>query len=170
MACSPEFLSTKREFIERWGQISSSWGVCKSMAQIHALLLVSPKPLSATCIIDELNISSGGANTHLRDLVEWGLIYKCEIKGCRKDYYIAEKDILKASKIILENRKKRELDPIVELMNQVDHQQANCPDSMEFVRIIQEIKTLSTTIENTLDSILNTDKHRMLNTLFRLVQ
>jgi len=52
----------------------------------------------------------------------------------------------------------------------VDHQQANCPDSMEFVRIIQEIKTLSTTIENTLDSILNTDKHRMLNTLFRLVQ
>ncbi len=170
MGCSPEFLSTKKEFIERWGQISSSWGVCKSMAQIHALLLVSPNPLSAGCIIEELGISSGGANTHLRELVEWGLIYKCENTGCRKDYFIAEKDLLKVFKTILENRKKRELDPIIELMNHVDHQQANCPDSKEFVRMIGEIKTLSSTIENTLDSILNTDRQWMLNTLFRLVQ
>lgn len=168
MGCSSEFVATRKEFIERWGKISSSWGVCKSMAQVHALLLISAKPMSATCIMEELDISSGGVNTHLRELVDWGLVYKCQNISGRKDYYHAEKDLTKVFRQIIINRKKRELDPIIELLNQVEHQKASCPDSEEFVKVVSEIRTLSTQLENTLDSILNTDQQWMVNALFRL--
>lgn len=170
MGCSPEFCETKKEFIERWGKISSNWGICKGMAQIHALLLISPKALSSTCIMEQLDMSGGGVNMHLRELMEWGLVYKCPNNTSRKEYFWAEKDIMTVFKQIVENRKKRELEPIIELLNQVEYQEARCPDSEEFVKVVSDIKSLSVKIDHTLDSVLSTDRQWMLNTFFRLVQ
>jgi DNA-binding transcriptional regulator GbsR (MarR family) len=168
MGCSSEFLATKKEFIENWGRISGFWGICKSMAQVHALLIISSKPLSAPCIIEELEISSGGVNTHLRELVEWGLVYKCQNTSGRKDYYFAEKNMLTVFRQIILNRKRRELDPIIDLIQKVDHQQANCAESTEFVKVITDIKVISSLIDNALDSILNIDQENMMETLIKM--
>jgi len=165
-----EFVETKKAFIDRWGKISGNWGVCKGMAQIHALLLISPKALSSSCLMDQLEMSSGSVNTHLRELMDWGLVYKCPNTMTRKEYFRAEKDMLTIFKQILENRKKRELDPIMELLNEMDHQQAKCPDSEEFIKVLSDIKSISVKIDNTLDSVLSTDKQWMVNTFFRLVK
>ena len=165
-----EFCETKKAFIDRWGKISGNWGVCKGMAQIHALLLISPKSLSSLCIMEELDMSSGSVNTKLRELMEWGLVYKCPNITTRREYFRAEKDMLIIFKQILENRKKRELDPILELLNELDEYPAKCPDSEEFIKVLSEIKSISQKIDSTLDSVLSTDKQWMVNTFFKLVR
>ncbi len=73
-------------------------------------------------------------------------------------------------KQILENRKKRELDPILELLNELDEYPAKCPDSEEFIKVLSEIKSISQKIDSTLDSVLSTDKQWMVNTFFKLVR
>ena len=73
----------KEQFIHAWGTLGSNWGINKTMAQVHALLLVSPDPLSAEEIMAELNISRGNANMNLRELIEWGIVNKIHKSGER---------------------------------------------------------------------------------------
>lgn len=165
-----EFVETRKAFIDRWGKISGNWGVCKGMAQIHALLLVSPKALSSVCLMDELDMSSGSVNTHLRELMDWGLVYKCPNTTSRREYFWAEKDMVTIFKKILENRKRRELDPIIELLNEVDQYPPKCEESEEFIKVLSDIKSISQKIDNTLEAVLSTDKQWMVNTFFKLVR
>src|SRR3954471_20846731 len=96
-----ELKEAKDKFLNAWGTLGSNWGINRTMAQIHALLLISPNSLSAEEIMEDLKISRGNANMNLRDLIDWGLIYK-EIKaGERKEFFHAEKDIWKAAKQII---------------------------------------------------------------------
>ena len=79
----------KEKFIQSWGALGSSWGVNRTMAQIHALLLISPEPMSAEEIMEELKISRGNANMNIRALIDWGLVFKTLIKGERKEFFMA---------------------------------------------------------------------------------
>ena len=83
----------KEKFIQSWGALGSNWGINRTMAQIHALLLISPEALSADEIMKELQISRGNANMNIRALIDWGLVYKELKTGERKEYFVAEKDI-----------------------------------------------------------------------------
>ncbi|WP_366935878.1 GbsR/MarR family transcriptional regulator, partial [Bernardetia sp.] len=83
----------KAKFIQAWGVLGTSWGISRTMAQIHALLLVSAEPLSAQEIIDTLSVSQGSANMNLRALIDWQLIEKTIKIGERKEYFSAEKDM-----------------------------------------------------------------------------
>lgn len=167
-----DFKEKKAQFIEQWGKISCNWGVCKGMAQLHALLLISPKPMSSTCIQKELNLSTGGICTYLHELVDWGLIYKYTDpeQPTRKDYYAAEKDMLTVFKQILKNRKRKELDPILALLDDMEDTPVKCPESEEFKKVVADIQMFSKKVDITLDTLLSTDQSWMVNTFLRLVK
>jgi DNA-binding transcriptional regulator GbsR (MarR family) len=100
-------------FIECWGQMGSCWGINKTMAQIHAFLMVQEVPASTDDVMKELNISRGNANMNLRALIDWGLIRRTFQKGDRKEYFQSEKDVWKMFCIISRERKKREIEPVI---------------------------------------------------------
>ena len=100
------------EFVLLWGEMANSWGINRTMAQIHALLYVSEDPLDTDAVMTQLQISRGNANTNLRHLVNWNLIRKVHQKGSRRDYFVAEKDVWKIASTVIQERQKREIIPI----------------------------------------------------------
>ncbi|NJK90410.1 MAG: transcriptional regulator [Blastochloris sp.] len=106
----------KDDFVTQWGAIGSAWGINRTMAQIHALLMVTARPLSTDEVMDELKISRGNAHSNLRELIGWGLIRSVIRKGERKEYFEAEKDVWKMFCIIVRERKRREIDPALEVL------------------------------------------------------
>lgn len=108
----------KERFILHWGEMGSLWGINRTMAQVHALLLVSPKPLSANDIMDELQISRGNVSMALRELIAWGIVSRMHMKGERREYYTTEKDVWKMFRIIARERKKREVDPTINVLRE----------------------------------------------------
>ena len=86
-------IQSRDEFVTRWGTIGTAWGINRTMAQVHALLITSAHLLSTDEIMADLKISRGNAHKNLRDLVSWGLIRSVVRKGERKEYFEAEKDV-----------------------------------------------------------------------------
>ena len=108
--------AARDEFVTQWGAMGSAWGINRTMAQIHALLLVSNRPLSTDEIMEDLRISRGNANMNLRDLAGWGLIRMVIRKGERKEYFEAEKDVWKMFCTIVRERKRREIRPAINVL------------------------------------------------------
>jgi DNA-binding transcriptional regulator GbsR (MarR family) len=98
----------KAQFISSWGAFGTHWGINRTMAQIHALLLISPDPITQDDIMEQLSISRGNVNMNTRDLIDWGLVERVLIPGERKEFFVAEKDIWKVSTQIIKERKKRQ--------------------------------------------------------------
>jgi DNA-binding transcriptional regulator GbsR (MarR family) len=103
-------------FIAQWGAFGSHWGINRTMAQIHALLMTGPAALSTDEVIDRLTVSRGNAHTNLKELVSWGLVRIVVKKGDRKEYFDAERDVWKIFTIILRERQRREIDPALQLL------------------------------------------------------
>lgn len=101
-------------FIRRWGEMAASWGISRTMAEIHALLYLASEPLCTDDVMDRLVVSRGSASTNLRELVNWGLIYRLHRRGDRKEYFEAEKDVWQMFETIVRERRRREVQPIVE--------------------------------------------------------
>jgi DNA-binding transcriptional regulator GbsR (MarR family) len=106
----------KERFILHWGEMGSLWGINRTMAQIHALLFISPESLSANDIMDELQISRGNVSMALRELIAWGIVSRVHIKGERREFYTTEKDVWKMFRVIARERKKREIDPTINVL------------------------------------------------------
>lgn len=107
----------KEEFIAQWGALGTQWGINRTMAQIHALLMTSPDAMCTDDVMEELSASRGNAHTNLKELVNWGLVRMIVIKGDRRDFYEAEKDVWQIFTIIARERKRREIEPAVALLN-----------------------------------------------------
>lgn len=114
-----QLLEAKNQFISNWGAFATHWGINKTMAQVHALLLINTKPLCAEDIMEQLQISRGNVNMNVRELIDWNLVERITIVGERKEYFSAEKDIWKVVTQIIKERKKRELEPMLRLMKQL---------------------------------------------------
>jgi DNA-binding transcriptional regulator GbsR (MarR family) len=113
----PEPLSERhrqalQRFVVLWGEMATHWGINRTMAQLHALLYASERPLDTDEIMERLDISRGNANMNLRALADWDLVRKVNLPGSRKDYYVAEKDVWKISSTIIEERHRREIKPV----------------------------------------------------------
>jgi len=108
-----ELQQAHQEFIQLWGNFGSQWGINRTMAQVHALLLTSEDALSTDEIMEQLSISRGGANSNLRELMVWNLIYKTSFPGDRKEFFVAEKDMWEVAKRITRERKRREIEPLM---------------------------------------------------------
>src|SRR5215213_1914157 len=96
----------KKGFIQTWARLGGEWGINRTMAQVHALLLATDRSLSTDDVMEELQISRGNANTNLRELMNWNLVYREMVPGERKEYFRAEKDIWEVAKRIARERKK----------------------------------------------------------------
>lgn len=108
---------SRDEFVGQWGALGTQWGINRTMAQIHALLMTSPEPMCTDDVMEELEVSRGNAHTNLKELVNWGLIRMIVVKGERRDFYEAEKDVWKMFTIITRERKRREIEPALAILN-----------------------------------------------------
>ena len=114
-----EFREAKNKFVQTWGALGSQWGINKTMAQIHALLMVSPEPLSMEDIMEELQISRGNASMNLRALMDWGIVYKEFKQGERREFFTAEKDLDELAVKIAKERSRREIKPALKVLKEV---------------------------------------------------
>ena len=114
-----ERLKAARErFVALWGQMASNWGIPRSMAEVHALLLIAGAPMNTDDIMESLHISRGSASMTLRALQEWGVVSRVHLRGDRKEYFQAEQDVWKLFRTILRERKKREINPLIEALRE----------------------------------------------------
>ncbi|MDB4467428.1 HTH domain-containing protein [Akkermansiaceae bacterium] len=106
----------REEFVAQWGVMGAQWGINRTMAQIHALLMTSAKPLSTDEVMEALEISRGNAHTNLKDLVGWGLVRIITKKGERKEFFESEKGVWEMFRRIAIERKRREIDPALAVL------------------------------------------------------
>ncbi len=104
-------------FIRRWGEMAASWGISRTMAEIHALLYMATEPLCTDDIMEQLAVSRGSASMNLRELVKWSLIVRVHRRGDRKEYFEAEKDVWQMFETIVRERRRREVQPIEETID-----------------------------------------------------
>jgi DNA-binding transcriptional regulator GbsR (MarR family) len=164
------FQEGKEKFIQSWGALGSSWGINRTMAQIHALLLISPEALSAEDIKEELKISSGNANMNLRALMDWNLVYKELKPGERKEFFVAEKDMWEVVKNIIIQRKKKELEPMLRVLDELSDVDAEDEESEEFNKVIKDIKLFSNKADSTLDSLIKSDSNWFMGTFMKMIK
>lgn len=110
----PESLREAQDrFITVWGQMGSSWGISRTMAEVHALLYITGDTLCTDDVMERLEISRGNASMSLRSLQDWGIVERVNKRGDRKEYYIAEQDVWALFRAIVRERMKREADPLL---------------------------------------------------------
>ena len=105
-------------FIRRWGEMGQTWGINRTMAEIHALLYISGIPLCTDDVMERLNISRGNASMSLRALCDWGIIRRLHKRGERREYFESLSDVWEMFSIIAAERKRREMDPVLETIKQ----------------------------------------------------
>ena len=123
-----EFKEAKNKFVQTWGALGSQWGINKTMAQIHALLMVSNDAISMEDIMEELQISRGNASMNLRALMDWGIVYKEYKAGERREFFTAEKDLDELAVKISRERSKREIKPALKVLKEVSSIDGNNSD------------------------------------------
>jgi len=160
-----KYSEAKEKYIQAWGTLGSSWGVNRTMAQIHALLMISPNPLSAEELMEELKISRGNTNMNVRALIDWGLAEKVLIPGERKEYFKSDKDIVKISVQVAQERKRRELDPILKLLNEISQVEGEGVEVKEFKKVTKDLQKFANQTDSLLETFINSNK----NWFFKLV-
>jgi DNA-binding transcriptional regulator GbsR (MarR family) len=160
----------KQQFISSWGAFGTHWGINRTMAQIHALLLITADPLTQDDIMEELNISRGNTNMNIRELINWGLVERILLSGERKEYFSAEKDIWKVVKQIVKERKKRELEPMLKLLDQLEAVEGDRRDKnvKSFVDTVSSIKKLGRQADKTLDVMIRAEESWFVGNLIKL--
>jgi len=123
-----ELTDIERQFILHWGEMGTRWGISRTVAQIHALLFLSPGPLNAEQITQTLSVARSNVSTSIRELESWGIVHPVHVLGDRREHYESLKDVSEMFVRIMEQRKRRELDPTLQLLRrslaQLDKQPA----------------------------------------------
>ncbi len=124
----------REEFISQWGALGTQWGINRTMAQIHALLMTAVEPMCTDEVMESLEISRGNAHTNLKELVAWGLVRVVVRKGERREYFEAEKDVWTIFTIVARERKRREIDPALAILNKCaeDSREIKTPEGKAF--------------------------------------
>ncbi|MCC8410712.1 transcriptional regulator [Mucilaginibacter sp. UR6-1] len=155
-----ELAEARQKFIETWGKLGSEWGINRTMAQVHALLLIAPEALTTEEVMEALSISRGNANMTLRDLINWGLVEKQHKPGERKEYFFAEKDAWTIARQVAQERKKRELDPLLKVLNELSEVKGNEKDAeyKTFKTSVKGITKLSANVNKTLETMIKAEE------------
>lgn len=165
-----EFKTAKDKFVQAWGTLGNKWGVNRTMSQIHALLLISHKPLSAEDVMGELSISRGNANMNLRALIDWSLVFREIIPGERRDFFVAEKDMYKVAMRILKERRKRELEPVVALLDEFKSVKGDGEneDVAEFRKMVGNLSEFTQNADKAVEKLVKAEEKWFFGTLLRL--
>src|SRR5216684_7918026 len=112
MTEEPRSLSlVAQKFVLHWGEMGARWGINRTVAQIHALLFLSSKPLDAEDIASTLGVARSNVSTSLRELQGWGIVKLVHVMGDKRDHFESMKDVWEMFRVVLDERKKREIDP-----------------------------------------------------------
>ena len=162
----------KYKFIQEWGVLGSSWGINRAMAQIHALLLLSPKSLTTDQVMEELKISRGNANMNIRALIDWGLVFKEYVPGERKEYFYGEKDFWVVTKQIAKERRKRELLPILEVLDDVSKADIDTEteEGKEFLKVTQNIDSFIGKLDSLVEMASKSDQNWFMKLLTKFMK
>lgn len=161
----------KEKYIQTWGTFATSWGINRTMAQVHALLLANGKPLSTDEVMELLQISRGNANMNLRALMDWGIVKKEFIKGDRKEYFTAEKDVWFLFKQITKERRKREIEPVVAFLEELKNIEDNdSVEAKEFIRLMDDFSSVTSKINNIMDLAIKSDDHWLVGKITNLLK
>ena len=108
----------EQKFILHWGEMGTRWGINRTVAQVHALLFVSPKPLYAEEIANTLAVARSNVSTSLRELQGWGIVRVAHVLGDRRDHFASVKDVWEIFRIVSQERKRREIDPTLRVLQE----------------------------------------------------
>ena len=160
-----ELPDATKNFIVHWGEMGTKWGINRTVAQLHALLFISPEPLTAEEISDTLSLARSTVSTGLRELQSWGIVKVVHVWDDRKDHFETMGDVWEMFRVVLDERKRREMDPTLhmlqELLNQLEadadvdeHTQQKLNEMLDFfetmMSLYAQLQNLSTsTIKRT---------------------
>lgn len=143
----------RNKFIQTWGALGSQWGINKTMAQIHAMLMVSNEAVSMEDIMAELHISRGNASMNLRALMDWGIVYKEYKAGERREFFTAEKDLDELAVKISRERSKREIKPALKVLKEVSVVDENSEAAKHFSDQTKKLYDFVLQADNALEKI-----------------
>ncbi len=157
-AADDKLKQARDEFVAQWGALGTQWGINRTMAQIHALLMTAPDPLSTDDVMEELHISRGNAHTNLKELVAWALVRIVVRKGDRREYFEAEKDVWKIFTTVARERKRREIDPALGVLHRcaAESEDIDTPEGRAFhqqMKQLEEFVTFASTMSDRIASM-----------------
>jgi DNA-binding transcriptional regulator GbsR (MarR family) len=158
----------QQKFVHTWGTLGTNWGINKTMAQLHALLMIAEKPLCTDEMMHMLTISRGNTNMNVRALVEWGLVSKEMISGDRKDFYSAKKDIWVVARQIAKQRRKRELEPVIAALVDLKRETENNQENKELLTRVNDIEDFTIKVDNMLEKFEKSDENWFYRVLLKL--
>ncbi len=129
-----ELTPAARKFVLHWGEMGQAWGINRTMAQVHALLFIAPTSLDAEEISQLLDVSRSNVSTSLRELITWGVVKRVHIIGDRRDRFEALKDVMETFRVIMAERKRREMDPTIALLEHCVQEAKSGGKAEEFTR------------------------------------
>ncbi len=166
-----KYEEAKEELIQAWGNLGYSWGINKTMAQIHALLMITPRALSTEEVMQELNISRGNANMNIRALLDWGIVDRVLVPGERKEYFKSEKDIWALARQVARERRQRELEPILKVLRKVSDVPADGSDeAKEFRKVTKDLRQFAEKSDGLLETFIRSEENWFWNTLMKIMR
>ena len=129
---------TIQKYILHWGEMGTRWGVNRTVAQIHALLFLANQPLHAEEIVETLNVARSNVSNSLKELQSWGLVRVTHVAGDRRDHFVALQDVWEIFRVIVEERKKREIDPTLTVLRACAVEAENDPQLEHATKVKME--------------------------------
>lgn len=160
----------KLKFIQTWGALGSNWGISKTMAQIHALLMVSDQVLCTEDIMETLQVSRGNTNMNVRSLIDWGLVYREVKTGDRREFFRAEKDIYKVGKQIVKIRREREVQPVINLLNQLQSIDEKTEEGENFKKQMREFAEFTERSDALVGKLVEADENWFGKVLMKILK
>jgi len=108
----------QQKFILHWGEMGTRWGVNRTVAQIHAFLYISPRPLNADDLVETLGVARSNVSTSLKELQGWGIVKLVHVLGDKRDHFESMKDVWEMFRVVMDERKKREFDPTMRMLQE----------------------------------------------------
>jgi len=166
-----EYQEAKNKFISTWGSLGTLWGINKAMAQIQALLFISTKPLSMEDVMEELKISRGNTSMNLRQLIDWGIVTKVLITGERKEFFTTEKDVQELARIIAKERSRREIKPVIKVLDEVSSiQDDGTEKTKELIKQTKALKELTDDLDTLMTKLVNQKQNWLTKSVFKLIK
>ncbi len=166
-----KYNEAKDKFIQTWGALGTTWGINKAMAQIQALLFISTKALTMEEIMDELQISRGNASMNLRQLMDWGIVFKESKRGERKEYFTTEKDVQELARQIAKERSRREIKPVIKVLKELsDIKKDGSNKNEEFIKQTKSLYELAATADTMLEKMVNHKQNWITKSIFKMIK
>ena len=136
----------QEKFILHWGEMGTRWGINRTVAQVHALLYLSPRPLNAEEIAEALSVARSNVSTSLKELQAWGLVKVIHDIGDRRDHFESMQDVWEMFRVVLDERKRREVDPTMALLKEcmAAAEQAGSEENYSKERLAQMLEFFET--------------------------